>query len=427
MNRKLFRQEAVDHQRSYWQGKVILFKGVSPTIVSACCLAFLLGLIAMLCFFNFTQRIDVTGEVITLPHPLNISSPQVGFVSKQFVHVGDVVKKGTVLFELDVSRNTHAGNVSDTTLSMIEAKIANVKEIIKKLKSNKEDYIATTRRQIQRYEHSLAETEALQTTAKQGLSKMGNSLQNYSAYLKKGLINKDQYNNQHSLYVQQQNAYQSLATQKMQLELQLTQSRSDITIKSAEMDNQIAVQYNQLSDYQTQVIENSANGRILIKSTIDGRVESVAVTPGQMVDAGSSLTQIKQLSGVKYYLLLWLPDNSLPYVKVGDTVNIRYAAFPSDKFGQFSGKVKSISSMPATRRELADYNNSQVNSNNLPTLYKAIIDIKEKEFIYKNKILVLANGLKATSVVFMEERPLYQWLFSPAYKVAQSLKGPENE
>lgn len=427
MTRKLFRQQAIDHQRSYWKGKVILFKGVSPMIVSACCLAFLLSLIAMLCIFHFTQRIDVAGEVITLPHPLNISSPQAGSVSKQFVQVGDIVKKGTVLFELDVSRNTNAGNVSDTTLSMIQVKIANAEEIIKKLKQNKEDFIATTQRQIQRYEHSLTETEALLTTATLGMTKMESALQNYNSYLKKGLINKDQYNNQHSLYVQQQNAYQSLASQKMQLELQLTQSRSDITVKSAEMDNQIAVQYNQLSDYQTQLIENSANGKILLKSTIDGRVESVAVTPGQMVESGSSLAQIKQLTDVKYYLLLWLPDNSLPYVKIGDTVNIRYAAFPSDKFGQFSGKVKSISSMPVTRRELADYNNNLANSNNPPTLYKAIVDIKEKEFIYKNKKLVLSNGLKATSVVFMEERPLYQWLFSPVYKVAQSLKGPGNE
>lgn len=427
MGQKLFRQEAVDHQRSYWKGKVILFKGVSPFIISACCIAFMAILIVMLCFFKFTQRIDVVGEVITLPHPLNISSPQMGFISQQFIQVGDTVKKGDMLFELDVSKSTNAGNVSDTNISMVKAKIANAEEIINKLKVNKDDFIATTKRQIQRYERSLAETDRLLTTAKQGLTKMEGALQNYNQYLKKGLINKDQYNNQHSLYVQQQNAFQSLSTQKMQLELQLTQSRSDITVKSAELDNQIASQYNQLSDFQSQLIETNANGKILVKSTIAGRVESIAVTPGQMVDAGSSLAQIKQLTDIKYYLLLWLPDNSLPYVKIGDTVNIRYDAFPSDKFGQFSGKIKSISSIPATRRELSEYSAGQTNTNSQLTLYKTIIDIKENEFIYKNKKLALSNGLKAKSIVFMEERPLYQWLFSPAYKVAQSLTGPKNE
>ncbi|HDH7838986.1 TPA: HlyD family efflux transporter periplasmic adaptor subunit, partial [Raoultella ornithinolytica] len=243
----------------------------------------------------------------------------------------------------------------------------------------------------------------------------------------RGLINKDQYNNQHSLFVQQQNAFQSLSSQKMQLELQLTQTRSDLTVKTAELDNQITSQYSQLRDLQTQLIENSANGKIVVKSTIDGRVESIAVTRGQMVEAGSSLAQVKQLTGIEYYLLLWLPDNSLPYVKIGDIVNIRYDAFPSDKFGQFSGKVLSISSMPATRRELAEYSNNQMSNAPAPTLYKAIINIKDKEFIYKDRRLVLANGLKAKSIVFTEERPLYQWLFSPVYKVVQSLKGPGDE
>jgi len=426
MSNRLFRQEAIDHQRSYWKGKVILLKGTSPFIISLCSLLFLAVLVTMLCFYKYTQRIDVIGEVITLPHPLNVSSTQPGFVSRQFVEVGDKVKKGSLLFELDVSKNTNSGNVSDTNVSMIKSKIANAEEIITKLKANKEDFISTTRKQIQRYEHSLNETAGLLSTAAVGMAKMEKSLSSYNIYLKKGLINKDQYNNINSLYVQQQSSFQSLATQKMQLELQLTQSRSDLTVKSSEMDNQIAAQYNQLSDYQTQLIENSANGKILVKSTIDGRVESVAVTPGQMVDTGSSLAQIKQTTGVNYYLLLWLPDNSLPYVKVNDTVNIRYDAFPSDKFGQFSGKVKSISSMPATRRELADYNNNLMNSNSTPALYKAIINIGQKEIIYNNKKLVLSNGLKAKSVVFLEQRPLYQWLFSPVYKIAQSLQGPDN-
>lgn len=427
MSRKLFRQEAVDHQKSYWNGRVILLRGVSSVVITACCLTFLALAITILCFFSFTQRIDVDGEVITLPHPLNISSPQQGYILRQFVQVGDTVTRGTVLFELDVSRTTSVGNVSDASISMVQEKITNAEEIIGKLKENKEDFLKTTQQQITRYENSLKETDDMLVAAKRGLADMERTLEGYSGYLKQGLITKDQYNGQHSLYVQQQNTYQSLSSQKMQLELQITQLRSDLTVKSSDIDNQISSQYNQLNDYRTQLVENSANGTIMIKSTIDGRLESIAATPGQMVEAGSSLAQIKQTHGVKYYLMLWLPDTSLPYVKPGDVVNIRYDAFPSDKFGQFSGKIISISSMPATRRELSDLNNPAANSDTPVTLYKTIVDIKDKEFIYKERKLVLANGLKARSVVFMEERPLYMWLFSPVYKIVQSLKGPGDE
>ena len=127
-------------------------------------------IIAMLCLFKYTKRIDVVGEVITLPHPLNISSPQPGSVSRQSIQVGDVVKKGEVLFELDVSKSTDGGNVSDTNVAMVKAKIVNAEDIIAKLKVNKDGFIETTHRQILRYEHSLNETEKMLTTAQKGLT-----------------------------------------------------------------------------------------------------------------------------------------------------------------------------------------------------------------------------------------------------------------
>ncbi len=42
---------------------------------------------------SFTQRIDVNGEVITLPHSVNVYAPQQGFIVSQYVKVGDLVKK----------------------------------------------------------------------------------------------------------------------------------------------------------------------------------------------------------------------------------------------------------------------------------------------------------------------------------------------
>lgn len=60
-------------------------------------------------------------------------------------------------------------------------------------------------------------------------------------------------------------------------------------------------------------------------------------------------------------------------------------------------------------------------------LYKAIVKIKDKKFNYDGKELYLSNGLKAQAVVFLEERPLYMWMFTPVYKISQSVSGPIHE
>lgn len=257
---------------------------------------------------------------------------------------------------------------------------------------------------------------------------MHDNLASYDKYLSDGLITKDQYNYQHSLYFQQQSTYQSLVSQKMQLESQVTQLNSDKITKTVDFDNQISSQENQINDYKNQLVESSANGNIIIKATTEGRIESLAVTKGQMVDKGSSLAQIKPTGDIEYYLILWLPNNSIPYVKPGDVINIRYDAFPADKFGQFPGKILSISSVPTSRQEMSEYTNVTDGTNQQElALYKTIVKIENKTFEYNGKTLSLSNGLKAQAVVFLEERPLYMWMFTPVYKITQSITGPIND
>ena len=428
MSNKLYRKEAIEYKKNHWKGKALLLAGMPAWLICALSLCFFSILISLMLFCNYTQRIDVRGEVITLPHSVNVYAPQQGFVVKKYVETGDIVSKGTPLYELDVSRSTLHGNLSDSMTEVINEKINNGEDIISKIGNNKSETLDAMKTQLQQYNASLKETNAMLNTTSAGLKKMKENLQSYDSYLKQGLITKDQYNYQHSLYFQQQSAYQSLVSQKMQLESQVTQFKSDMVTKASDFDNQISNQKNQINDYKNQRLESNANGNLIIKATIDGRVESVSVTPGQMVDKGSSLVQIKPTGNVEYYLVLWLPNNSIPYLKTGDTVNIRYDAFPSDKFGQFPGTIVSISSVPASRQEMGEYTNvaSGPNQQEL-ALYKTVVAIKDKSVNYNGKSLALSNGLKAQAIVFLEERPLYMWMFTPVYKITQSVRGPINE
>ncbi|AID87932.1 HlyD family secretion protein [Klebsiella michiganensis] len=425
MLKNIYRKEAIEYKKIHWKGKALLLAGIPAWLVTLLASLFLIALVLSLIFCTFTQRIDVRGEVITLPHSVNVFAPQQGFVVNQHVKVGDIVNKGQPLYELDVSRNTINGNVSAAQIEVINEKIANAEDIISKLMRNKSETLTALEKQIKTTSASLAETNRMLATTQVGLNKMFTNLSSYDKYLKDGLITKDQYNYQHSLYFQQQSAYQSLVTQKMQLESQLTQTNSDKITKAADFDNQISSQHNQINDYKNQLVESNANGNLIIKATTNGKIESLAVTKGQMVENGSSLAQIKPTGDIEYYLILWLPNNTIPYVKPGDTINIRYDAFPADKFGQFPGKVISISSVPASRQEMAEYTNvNNGTSQQELALYKAIIKIKDKTFNYNGKTLTLSNGLKAQAVVFLEERPLYMWMFTPFYKMTQSVSGP---
>lgn len=428
MLKKIYRKEAIEYKKHHWKGKALLLAGLPAWLIVLLSFSFLAIFIATTIFCSFTQRIDVKGEVITLPHSVNVYAPQQGFVISQYVKVGDIVSKGQPLYEIDISRNTTTGNVIAAQIEVINEKIANAEDIIRKLSHNKEETSLSLDKQLKTINDSLKETNQMLANAQTGLKKMHDNLASYDKYLSDGLITKDQYNYQHSLYFQQQSTYQSLVSQKMQLESQVTQLNSDKITKTADFDNQISSQENQINDYKNQLVESSANGNIIIKATTEGRIESLAVTKGQMVDKGSSLAQIKPTGDIEYYLILWLPNNSIPYVKPGDIINIRYDAFPADKFGQFPGKILSISSVPTSRQEMSEYTNVTDGTNQQElALYKTIVKIENKSFEYNGKTLSLSNGLKAQAVVFLEERPLYMWMFTPVYKITQSITGPIND
>ncbi len=424
----IFRTEAINQQRAGWKGKALLLSGFPAAWVMALCSLFIALFMMFIFFSNYTRRIEVTGEVITFPHAINIYAPQQGYIVESFKKVGDVVNKGDSLYSINVSRQTSTGNVSAETRATIKKQLENINQIIVKLENNKKETIDNLQEQLDKYEGNNKETKALVNNAREGVREMRRGLSNYEKYLKSGLINTDQLNNQRYMFYQQQTSYQSLNSQAIQETLQISQLRSQILTRAGEFDNNITQNEYQRNELERSLIESDAGGNIIIPAQSSGRLESLSVTPGQMVNVGSSLAQIQPLSNSKYYLVLWLPNNSLPYVKVNDGVNIRYDAFPSEKFGQFPGRIKSISYIPASKEEMSGYSSAPQNGNGVvENYYKVLVELKSAEVSDKGKEMHLSGGLKARTIVFLDTRKLYQWMFMPFYDIKNSVAGPVNE
>lgn len=430
MNRKgIFRKEALENKKQQWEGKALLLAGVSPWLISLISLGFIIFICGFLYFCDYSRRIDVSGEVITLPHSVNIYAPQQGYITKTYVKVGDEIKKGEPIYAIDLSHTTSSGNVSAETKIALEKQVINLEAITQHLKQNRHVTTKNLRSQLRKYTESNKETRKLVESSRQGVESMRKGLKNYEEYLIRGLINKDQLTNQRSLFYQQQSSYQNLNSQAIQEELQVAKIESDLLTQIAEIDNQISQNEYQLNDLRRRMIESDAGETVIVSAKSDGVVESLSVTSGQMVSSGHSLAQILPVKDIKYYLLLWLPSSSLPYIKTGDAINIRYDAFPSEKFGQFPGTIDLISKLPASKQELGQYSMALTDARGELTdnYYKVLVSIKRTDFSDKGKMMYLSHGLKARAIVFLEKRPLYQWMFTPFYNIKDSVTGPVDE
>lgn len=411
-----------------WRGRALLLPGIPFWVTALLCLLFITTFLTFVIAVNYTRRVNVTGEISTYPRVANVYSGVQGVVVKEFVTEGQVIKTGTPIYQIDVSKSTRSGVVSDNQRRDIDDQLERITQIIDRLDSSKKDTVEMLEKQKAQYTVALQRSTDILRRAEEGLRIMKENMENYRQYQTKGLINKDQLTNQVALYYQQQNNLLGLTGQNEQNSLQITALESQIHTQASEFDNQIYQMELQRYELQKERLNIDAGGTIIVRALVDGRVDSLSVTVGQMVNVGDSLLQVIPPCIDHYSLVLWVPNDAIPYISPGDRVNIRYEAFPSQKFGQFAGTVSVISRAPASPQEMLTYQGAPKPAlTSAVPYYKVIVRPEKQTIMYNGKRLNLENGMKAESTLFLEKRKIYQWMLSPFYDMKHSASGPVNE
>ncbi len=162
---------------------------------------------------TYSRRVNVSGEVTTWTRAVNIYSGVQGFVVRQFVHEGQLIKKGDPVYLIDISKSTRNGIVTDNHRRDIENQPVRVDNIISRLEESKKITLDTLEKQRLQYTDAFRRSSDIIQRAEEGIKIMKNNMENYRYYQSKGLINKDQLTNQVTLYYQQQNNLLSLSGQ----------------------------------------------------------------------------------------------------------------------------------------------------------------------------------------------------------------------
>lgn len=424
----MFRKEALESRKKTWCGNAVLLPGIPLWLVMTLSTVFLTCFMIFIISGTYTRRINVQGEISTWPRPVNVYSGVQGFVVKQFIKEGDSIRKGEAVYQIDVSKSTRSGVVSDSQRQDIENQLARIGDMIADIRKSKETTLRMLEKQKLQYTEASERSAAIVHRAEEGINIMKQNMENYRQYQKQGLITKDQLTNQVALYYQQQNSLLNLSTQNAQNVLQITSLDSQIQTQAAEYDNRIYQMELQRYELQKERVTTDAGGDVIVRALSDGKIDSLSVTPGQMISAGDSLLQIVPQNIKSHDLVLWVPNDALPYISVGDSVNVRYEAFPAEKFGQFSAKVMLVSRTPASSQEMQTYSGAPRNTagGSIP-YYKVVVRPERQSIAYQGKDLPLENGMKAQSTLFLEKRRIYQWMLSPFYDMKHSVTGPVNE
>jgi len=137
------------------------------------------------------------------------------------------------------------------------------------------------------------------------------------------------------------------------------------------------------------------------------------VTPGVAEpgrDPSQPLASILPAGGVLEAHLL-VPSRSAGFLVPGQTVALRYEAFPYQRFGSYAGRITEIS------RTLILPNEAALPLQLLEPAYRVAVALDSQSVKAYGKDLPLQAGMLLDADIRLDRRRLYEWLLDPLYSV----------
>jgi membrane fusion protein len=170
-----------------------------------------------------------------------------------------------------------------------------------------------------------------------------------------------------------------------------------------------------LANVQQRLVELETRRALVVRAPLSGRIAAIPVFVGAAVDSGSLIAAIVPDESA-LHARLFVPTRAIGKVRTGQTVSIRYDAFPYQKYGTFKGRIEDIS-----------------NSVILPQEAERISPVKLAEPAYVVDVAILRQIVRLdgdheaalrpdmllTATIETDHRSILAWISESVFGVAQ--------
>lgn len=149
-----------------------------------------------------------------------------------------------------------------------------------------------------------------------------------------------------------------------------------------------------------------------LKAPQDGLVKDLAThTVGAVAQPGSILmTLVPAADGLRAEV--WLSNDDVGFVRSGQAVRVKLAAFQFQKYGMLDGKVEQVAADAAEQQE----NAARPGMVQQPLTYRTLVSLDAQRLVADGVVYPLAAGMQASAEIRLGERSVLEYLLSPVRK-----------
>ena len=412
---ELFRREAVRHATRRLEGEVILATPLSVKTLGFFLVAVIFAAVLFLINATYARKATVTGLLVPDQGMVRASVLAAGSLQTVMVKEGAIVAAGDRIAVVNLAAELSAGNVGESISKSLATEA---------LAARAKAEFALARLEVEfeqakiRLSRSNAEQEQIQiqiTLQQERVVLAEADLARALEIAAKGFMSRRDVDARRSSLLQLQ---QELATQRRLLatsEREVADLKARLAGIPLEIKGAQAEAAGAAAALEVRTADADARRLQFVTAPIAGRIAALPVVTGQTVNAGATIAVIVPEGGQLEAELL-APSRAIGFVRPGQPVQISLQAFPYQRFGTVSGRIRLVSSTVLSPNEVA------IQGLNIqePT-FRIRVSLAQESMNAYGESYPLQPGMLVSGDIVFDRRTLIQWLFDPIYAVAGRL------
>lgn len=413
MSASLFRPEAIESQRNTWLGSIALAQPPALRLLAAGAALVGLGLLALLVFGEYSSKARVSGQLVPDRGLIAVTAVSGGVVVERRVQEGDRVRAGDVIAIVSGERTSRSGGTQVEIGEQLATRQRSLRRDLEQLKRLHEEQLAGAQSRLSAARAQREQLEAALATQSERARLAGETLARFEELAARGFVSKLQLQQSREGLLEQQAQTQAMGQQRLALAREIAALEQELTELPLRAATQQGAIERELAMVGQESAENAARLDQVIKAPADGVIGALLVLPGQSLRAGQVVANLVP-DGSRLEAHVYAPSRAIGLLAEGDEVQLRYPAFPYQKFGHQRGRILQISRNALSPAELDAMGLSTAQD----VMYRVIVEIESEHMRAYGRDEPLRPGMVLEADVLLERRRLIEWVLEPLYAAA---------
>lgn len=426
---KLFRDEMLQRD-GQWLGTVRLARPVSFSMIAAAVGIVLLLTVVFLVSGDVTRKARLAGVLVSVEGSLNVAAPQNGVVLERRVQEGQHVEAGDVLLAISLERRSLDDGAVAETGESVAREIRKRQELIGQARQLSQARIMqqrlTGRERLRGIDMELAQTDEAIRLQQKKIDLEQQNIERLQPLATDGYIAEARLIDKREAHIDAMGQLQTLVRARSAL----LRDRSTVLGELDHLEVQLQAERNSLDTQQSTLkqdaLENAARQALVLTAPCAGMVSAIEIKRGQSILAGQPLVTLLPAAktGKALEAHLFAPSRTAGFVQPGQSVYVRYAAYPFQKFGMHPGRIKSISATPFSPNELPPNLAQQLlaQSGSNEALYRVTVELDAQTIQAYGQSLPLKPGFVLEADVIQDRLKIWELIFEPLLAIREKMK-----